>query len=65
MKWHPDKNFNVKQAENKFKEIQQAYETLGDPRSRGGYDHNLRNSVRFGRPFHAPRHYTLTCLQRK
>ena len=47
MKWHPDKNIkNVKQAENQFKEIQQAYETLRDPRSRGGYDHILMNPVR-------------------
>eukprot|EP00904_Undaria_pinnatifida_P000601 jgi/Undpi1/10541/HiC_scaffold_29.g12991.m1 len=37
MKWHPDKNIsNVKPAEDKFKEIQQAYDTLRDPRSREG-----------------------------
>eukprot|EP00904_Undaria_pinnatifida_P000597 jgi/Undpi1/10538/HiC_scaffold_29.g12988.m1 len=44
MKWHPDKNMsNVKPAEDKFKEIQQAYDTLRDPRSREGYDHMLMN----------------------
>eukprot|EP00904_Undaria_pinnatifida_P000596 jgi/Undpi1/10537/HiC_scaffold_29.g12987.m1 len=44
MKWHPDKNMsNVKPAEDKFKEIQQAYDTLRDPRSRQGYDHMLMN----------------------
>ena len=52
MKWHPDKNIsNVKPAEDKFKEIQQAYDTLRDPRSREGYDHMLMNPVRLRLPF--------------
>ena len=52
MKWHPDKNMsNVKPAEDKFKEIQQAYDTLRDPKSREGYDHMLMNPVRLRLPF--------------
>ena len=39
MKWHPDKNRdNLKQAEKKFKEINEAYETLSDKHKREVYD---------------------------
>jgi DnaJ-class molecular chaperone len=38
-KWHPDANpNNQKQAEEKFKEIQEAYEVLGDTDKRKKYD---------------------------
>jgi molecular chaperone DnaJ len=38
MKFHPDKNPNDKVAEEKFKEISEAYEVLADEKSRQLYD---------------------------
>ncbi len=38
MKYHPDKNPNNKQAEEKFKEITGAYDVLSNPQKRQTYD---------------------------
>jgi len=43
---HPDLHQGSKEAEERFKEIGEAYEVLGDPRKRTLYDRGARASAR-------------------
>ena len=43
-KWHPDKNMNNPKAEEKFKEIQEAYDILSDKTEREKYDNPYTSS---------------------
>lgn len=47
VKYHPDKNRDNKQAEDKFKQINEAYEVLRDPEKRKKYDELGANWNRF------------------
>jgi molecular chaperone DnaJ len=48
MEWHPDKHKGDKTAEDKFKEINKAYETLSDPQKKAAYDQFGEAGANFG-----------------
>jgi curved DNA-binding protein CbpA len=42
MRWHPDRNKDSAEAEERFKAISEAYSVLSDPASKAAYDEALR-----------------------
>ena len=53
-KYHPDRNPDDSAAEAKFKEVQAAYETIGDASKRQEYDQKKRMENMFGRGGRSP-----------
>ena len=53
-KYHPDRNPDDTAAEAKFKEVQAAYETIGDASKRQEYDQKKRMENMFGGGGHSP-----------
>ena len=48
MTWHPDRNNGAREAEEKFKEITEAYDVLRDPEKRAMYDRYGEAGLRGG-----------------
>lgn len=52
MKYHPDRNPNDKEAEEKFKEAAEAYEVLSDDQKKAKYDRLGHSGMKGGQDFH-------------
>ncbi len=52
MQYHPDRNPDNKEAEEKFKEAAEAYEVLSDDEKRARYDQYGHRGIRGGQDFH-------------
>lgn len=52
MQYHPDRNPDNKEAEEKFKEATEAYEVLSDANKRSRYDQFGHEGIRGGQDFH-------------
>lgn len=48
MRWHPDRNNGSKEAEEKFKELTEAYDVLRDPQKRAVYERYGESGLRGG-----------------
>ena len=58
LRWHPDKNSgNIKEAEEKFKSISEAYTVLSDAQKKREYDDMRRFGASGGRTFDFGMHY--------
>jgi molecular chaperone DnaJ len=52
LQFHPDRNPDNKEAEDKFKEASEAYEVLSDPDKKARYDRYGHDGMKMGADFH-------------